>query len=272
MLLCEYGSGNQVSHLLIFLHSFEGRTDSDLCFTESHISADQPVHYLGAFHISLHRIDGIQLVLRLIIREHLLKFLLPHAVSTVTVAVALHAFCIKIHQLLRNGIHCPLCLFPGVMPLLGSQLVKLRLLCILVRKERYLVEIRSRHIKERTVTILDLHVILTDILDLHLFYAAVDPYATVLIYHIVAYMQLRQIPQSLARTVFCFLFLNTLLPCTKDVRFCDDGKLKSRIGKAFLHMAVYRHNLPWFKGHISPFGIGTDHILIPQVIRQTLCS
>ena len=35
-------------------------------------------------------------------------------------------------------------------------------------------------------------------------------------------------------------------------------------------MTVYGHDLFRFQSHICPFGIGTDHIFIAQVICQTL--
>ena len=59
MLLGQNGCRHQVNHLLTVLNCLKGRTQSHLCLSVAHVSADQPIHDLRAFHIFLYRFNGI---------------------------------------------------------------------------------------------------------------------------------------------------------------------------------------------------------------------
>ena len=85
MLLGQDRGRHQVHHLLALLHRLKSRPDGDLCFSVSHVSADQPVHDLGAFHVFFGGFYSSQLILRLLKGEHFLKFPLPYRVRAVLI-------------------------------------------------------------------------------------------------------------------------------------------------------------------------------------------
>ena len=105
MLLSQNGRRNKINNLFSLLNRLKGSPDGHLCFSESDISADQTIHDLFALHISLDGPDGIQLILRFLIRKHLFKFSLPNRILSIDKAFLLLAKCIKIHQLLGDLIH-----------------------------------------------------------------------------------------------------------------------------------------------------------------------
>ena len=86
MLLGKNGGGYQVHYLLVFLNSLKGSPDSNLRLAIPHISANQTVHNLTALHVRFRLGYGIQLILCLLKRKHLLKFPLPHSVLVITIA------------------------------------------------------------------------------------------------------------------------------------------------------------------------------------------
>ena len=129
MLLGKDCRGHQINHLLILLHRLERRADRHLGLAESHVAADQTVHDFVTLHVLFCRLDGFQLVFRLLERKHLLKLLLPDRIRSVLVTVGRLPRRIQLHQIPGNifhrAPHSGLC--PG--PLLSAQAVQLRKLC-----------------------------------------------------------------------------------------------------------------------------------------------
>ena len=97
MLLRQDGGRNQIHHLLFILNRFEGGAQGDLCLSIAHVTADQTIHDLPAFHITLGGIDGIQLVLRLLIGKHLFKLLLPYGIRSVLKALRILSGRVKLY-------------------------------------------------------------------------------------------------------------------------------------------------------------------------------
>ncbi len=87
MLLCQNGGRNQVDHLFALLYCLKRCTDRNLRLAVSDITADQAVHDLLALHVLLCRLDRRKLIVRLLKRKHLLKFLLPDRILSVRIAV-----------------------------------------------------------------------------------------------------------------------------------------------------------------------------------------
>ena len=69
MLQGKYCSRDQHGHLLAVGHSLECGTYSHLRLAEPHITADQPVHRIVCFHVSLHGLYGLFLVRSIFIHE-----------------------------------------------------------------------------------------------------------------------------------------------------------------------------------------------------------
>ena len=101
-LLCEDRCRDQIDHLLFFLHGFKSCPERDLRLSVAHIPADQAVHDLLALHVPLRIVDGGELVVRLIVGEHLLKFLLPHRIRSILEALRVLTRRVELHKLLRD--------------------------------------------------------------------------------------------------------------------------------------------------------------------------
>ena len=122
-LLRQNGSWCKVNNLPALLHLFKSCTKSNLCLTISNISAHQTIHDLGALHIPLGILDGVQLILCLLIWEHFLKFLLPHCIRATHIPFFFLTHSVKLHQLFGDIFDSALYLGLRAIPLLGSQLV-----------------------------------------------------------------------------------------------------------------------------------------------------
>ena len=94
MLLGQNRGWHQIHHLLFVLHRLKRGAQGDLRLSVAHVAADQAVHNLPALHVALGGIDGVQLVLRLLLREHLLEFLLPYRIRPVRKALGVLSGCI----------------------------------------------------------------------------------------------------------------------------------------------------------------------------------
>ena len=98
-LLGQNGGGHQVNHLTALLNLLERGPQGHLRLSVAHISADQAVHDFPALHIPLRGLDGFQLIFRLLIGEHFLKFPLPHRIRTALKAVGVLPGGVELHQI-----------------------------------------------------------------------------------------------------------------------------------------------------------------------------
>ena len=80
MLLCKYGCRYKIDNLLAIAHRLECRAHGNLSLAKAYIAAQKSVHYLRALHVLLCLCNRSELVISLLIREHLFKFLLPYRV------------------------------------------------------------------------------------------------------------------------------------------------------------------------------------------------
>ena len=168
MLLGQNRGGHQVNHLLAVLDRLKGCPQRHLGLAVSHIAADKPVHNPSALHIRLHRVNGIQLVVRLIVREQFLKLPLPHRVMAVLESGLFLSGSIKLNQVLGNLLDRPFYPGLGLAPLRTSQLVKLWLLGIRARVFLDAFQPGGRQVQVAAVPILNLDIVLDDLIPLNL--------------------------------------------------------------------------------------------------------
>ena len=116
MLLSKDCGRNQVYYLLSFLDRLKSNAKCHLCFTISHISADQPIHDFSAFHVLFCRFNGQELILRLLKRKHFLKLFLPYGIRSVLETGLILTGRIQFHQffgdILYRTAHFGFCFFP----------------------------------------------------------------------------------------------------------------------------------------------------------------
>ena len=72
VLLGENGGGAQHHNLAPAVHAFERGAQGHLRLAKAHVAAKQAIHWFGALHIALDIGDGVQLVMRGLVRKALL--------------------------------------------------------------------------------------------------------------------------------------------------------------------------------------------------------
>ena len=114
---------DQVHDLFSFLHRLERRAECDLRLSVTDIPADQAVHDLLALHVPLRIVDRGELVIRLIVREHLLEFLLPDRIWSILESFCILSRRIELHELLRDLADCRADLRLRLRPLGSAKLI-----------------------------------------------------------------------------------------------------------------------------------------------------
>ena len=123
MLLRKDRGRHQINHLLSILHRLERCADRDFRLSVADIPADQAVHDLFALHVLFGRLDRELLILRLLKREHFLKFPLPHGIRAVDKSFLFLSRGIKFYQISRDLFYGSTDFGLGTVPLLRAKLV-----------------------------------------------------------------------------------------------------------------------------------------------------
>ena len=100
MLLRQNRGGNKQGCLFSVHHRFKGSPQSYFCLAVAHITAQQPVHRYGFFHIRLNFGNGLQLVRRFFKGKAFLKLTLQIRVRPIGIAVGYFPQGIKTDQFL----------------------------------------------------------------------------------------------------------------------------------------------------------------------------
>ena len=223
VLLCQDRRRHKVGDLLSVLNGFERRADRDLRLSVAHVAADQPVHDPRALHIALGRLDGKELVARLLKRKHLLKLLLPHGILAEDKALFLLPDGIQLNEIPGDLVDCRLHPRLRLHPLLGAEFVQFRLFCRVGRGvflDR--VKPRRKDVEIAAVAVLDLDIILYNLVYLNLLDPLIDTESVVFMDNIIPHFQIRKI-LDLLTLIRLFLLFALLLP--KDIRLGDHDKL-----------------------------------------------
>ena len=102
VLVGKYGCRNEIRDLITAHYRLKCGTQSNLGLSVPDISAQQPVHRVRLFHISLNLIDAAQLVVRFVIRKRRLKIVLPLGVGRKRDTGHIGTLGIKLNQLFRH--------------------------------------------------------------------------------------------------------------------------------------------------------------------------
>ena len=125
MLLNQQRGGHEHGDLLAVLHRLERGSHGDLGFAEADVAADQAVHGPWLLHVGLHVVDGGELVGGLLVRERVLKLLLPRGVRAEREAGRALAGRIQFHQVVGDLAHMLARLGLGRGPVGAAELVEL---------------------------------------------------------------------------------------------------------------------------------------------------
>ena len=105
VLLCQHRGGGKHGHLFASCDRFEDGSDGHLCFAEAHIAADEAVHGLAFFHVTLHLGRCLELIRRRFIGEGILQLGLPGSIHGVSKAGCLVPLRIELDQVERHFAH-----------------------------------------------------------------------------------------------------------------------------------------------------------------------
>ncbi len=137
MLVGKDGGGNEDGNLLVVRHRLESGTYGNLGLAESYITAYQPVHGAGTFHIRLYVGSRLALVGGILVNERCFQLPLQKTVGTVLKAFLLAPLRIELYQVAGYIFNLGLGAVLQFLPRAGSQLVEtgeLRLLCLCIWK------------------------------------------------------------------------------------------------------------------------------------------
>ena len=227
---CRY----QICHLFSVGHSLEGRPDGYFRLSVSHIPADEPVHDFRTFHVPLHVLYGIELVLRFLIRKHFLKLSLPNRIFIIDIPFFGLPDRIQLHQLFGGFTHLAPDPFRGLLPLIPSQLVKPGLLCIGAGVFCDLVQGRGKNKQIVPAFILDADIVLLDVVYGDFFNSPVDSDAVLFMNYIVADGNIREVLYLLAFSLKSGFLPAFFFPSAENIALRDQHPFRLRVFDAAL--------------------------------------
>ena len=247
MLLRQNCGRHQIHNLLTLLNRLKCRPERYLRLAVSNVAADQAVHDAAAFHVFFGRLDRLQLILRLLKREHFLKFPLPDRIRSILVALAPLTRCIKLDEILCNITDRTAHLALRLIPFHSAQFIELRRPGI--RTGIFLDSLQAgrRKIEITAVAVLNLDVILDDLVLLDLLNAPVNAESVALMHHIIADRKLGKALDFL--TLVGGLFLLFPPPSAAEhVSLGDHDELNQRIFKSPMQLSVSHQDFTRFHG------------------------
>ena len=215
-------------------------------------------------------LNGIQLILRFLIREHFLKFTLPHRIRAEAVSLHRLPLRIQLHKILCNLLYRALDLVSGAGPLLRSELVQLRLRRILrgIFLKRF--QLAGQNIQRASAPVFNLDIVLGNAVHLDFLHAAVDSDSVILMDHIISYLQLGKITDGFA--VIMTFYLLRLAGRSENVRLGDDDKANLRVFKAVGNVPVIGHDFAVAQNPIRILTVKRSKPPLREVPGKTFCS
>ncbi len=166
MLLREHGRRHEHRDLLAIHGRLVGRPDGDLGLAEADIAAQQAVHGFRLLHIGLDLRYGLQLVVRLLIRERILELALRAVIRRESEALGVAALRVDLDELLGDVLDR----FPGACLRLGpfraAHAMQARHLALGADVFLQLADLVRRHVQLVIAAVFDMQVVAVDAADL----------------------------------------------------------------------------------------------------------
>ena len=122
VLLRQQGGRHQHGHLLAGLHGLECGTHRHLGLAIAHVTDNHAIHRHRLFHVGLHSLDGVVLILGLGEREGIFHLPLPGRIRGEGIARRGLAAGVELHQLARDLTYSTAGLALGVLPIRATHL------------------------------------------------------------------------------------------------------------------------------------------------------
>lgn len=124
VLVSEYGGGYEKGGLFVVGSGFEGGADSNFCFSEAYVAADEAVHGVGAFHVGFDGLCGFELVWGVVVEEGGFEFVLHEAVGTESKAFGALSGGVEADEVAGNVFYFVFCALFEVFPRAGAKFIK----------------------------------------------------------------------------------------------------------------------------------------------------
>ena len=147
MLLRQNGRGAQHHHLAPRIHALEGSAQGNFGLAKAHVATEQAVHGLCRLHVCLDIGDGVELIMRLLVREALLHLDLLRRIGRARNPGDGGAARIKIHQIECKLLGAFTCLARSAAPIGSVQARQARLVTIGTNISRDAVHLLKRHVE-----------------------------------------------------------------------------------------------------------------------------
>ena len=121
MLVCKYGGRHHHCHLFVVAGSLECGSNSNLGLPETDVTANETVHGLRTFHISLYLLRHLQLVGGVLVNEACLQLMLHEIVGSESESSLFAAFAVKQYEVAGNVLEFRLRTFLETVPGSGAQ-------------------------------------------------------------------------------------------------------------------------------------------------------
>ena len=261
MLPRQQGGGCQQGALLAAHHTLKGGAQSHLGFAHAHIAAQQAVHRPGLLHIVLDLAGAAQLVGGFIVGKAGLKIVLPIVIAGKSIALGLVALGVQRDQLFGHFGGGGFYLAAGLGPFLPAQAAELDGFFAVVLARGAVaaqkVQLGNGHIQHIALVVVDLQIILHNALQVNALDALIQADAVVLVYHIVAGLDVRKAGQ---RVLGLFgraaLALSVGLAAACDQRIACKGILAAagHLPGQHIHKAGRSHGIPGAGGRKAAVG------------------
>ena len=266
MLLSQDCRRRKEGNLLSAHYGLESRTEGNLGLAVAHVSADETIHDMGAFHIVLDVLNTGQLILGLVIFELRLETELPVIVLVEGKPLAVLSSGIERYEFARKLLGT----FSGfgllVLPACGTELVHMRSFAGRSYVPLDQVGLLDGHIEVFLVGVLNLDVVtLTHTVDLQK-----DSDTVVDVYDVIAFMQLHEAVQSRALGVLQGLY--NLLLAAEDLALTEDDEAFASYGESSGKIAcfvVYARKITQHRLQTLSLNVcGNEDIDVPSVRNQ----
>ena len=192
----EDSSWNQNGGLFPVSCRFEGSTHGNFCLSETHISANQTIHRMLAFHIALNVFCSLCLIGRVFVEKRGFHFDLQITVGRKVVTRLRLATGIQGYQLAGDILNLLLGAFLLFFPGRASELVHDRRFAVFAAVARNLVQAVDAYVQQITVFVFDAHHFLCYAVHFHALQATKASDTMVDMRHIIARLQVPEFPQG----------------------------------------------------------------------------
>ena len=185
MLLCQNSRRHKHSYLFSAHNGLKCRTNCNLGFAETNITAKKAVHRNRLFHVLFYIPYGCKLVRGFLVRECILELLLPRCILRICKTRSFSSLCVKLYKVLGNILRRSLCLRLGFCPFRATHFMQAR--CFTLRTDIFLEKLHlvSWHKELIISAVFYVEIVLLHPSHVQRDYTEIFSYAVIYMYHVI---------------------------------------------------------------------------------------